>query len=102
VKGRLLVVVVGAVEAAGPVFGSALAVGAALEVDEPAMTGVTEQLTPLIDPQLAAAPATVGATSKDVTANPEPMINRLAHIMVALLPVGTTPLRFPSQTTNRS
>jgi hypothetical protein len=101
VKGRLLVVVVGAVEA-GSLNGSPLVVGAALEVDEPAMTGVTEQLTPLIDPQLAAAPATVGATSKEVTANPEPMINRLAHIMVALLPVGTTPLRFPSQTTNHS
>jgi hypothetical protein len=102
VKGRLLVVVVGAVEADGPSNGSRLLVGAALELDEAAMTGVTEQLTPLIDPQLAAAPDTVGATSKEVTANPEPMINRLAHIMVALLPVGTTSLRFPSQTTTRS
>ena len=96
-------VLVGEVEPGNPSVPVAPVVGAAAEVEEAAMTGVTEQPTPLIDPQLAAAPATVGAaTNKEVTANPEPMINRLAHIMVALLPVGTTPLRFPSQTTNRS
>lgn len=91
-----MVVLVGAVAAGVASTGKALAVAGVLEVA--AMAGVTTQPGSFMvdgETQLAAAPATVGATSKEVTAKPEPMINRLAHIMVALLPVGTTPLRSP-------
>ena len=57
--------------------------------------GVTvEQLTPDIEPQLA-APATDGTAISDATATPEPINKRLAHIMVALLPVGGFPPACP-------
>ena len=95
-----MVVLVGAVAAGVPSDGGELVPAGVLEAA--AMAGVTTQPGSLMvdgETQVAVAPATVGATSKEVTAKPEPMINRLAHIMVALLPVGTTPLRFPSQTT---
>jgi hypothetical protein len=101
VKGRLLVVVLaGAVAAGVPSDGGELVTAGVFEAA--AIAGGTTQPGSLMvdgETQLGAAPATVGATSKEVTAKPEPMINRLAHIMVALLPVGATPLRFPSQTT---
>jgi hypothetical protein len=100
VKGRLLVVVVLAGAFSADSYGRALVEAGVLEAA--AMAGVTTQPGSLMvagETQLAAAPATVGATRREVTAKPEPMINRLAHIMVALLPVGTAPLRFPSQTT---
>ncbi len=95
-----MVVLVADVAAGTPSCPTALPVDGKLEAA--AMAGVTTQPGSFMvdgETQLAAAPATVGATSNEVTAKPEPMINRLAHIMVALLPVGTTPLRFPSQTT---
>jgi hypothetical protein len=79
VKGRLLVVVlVGAVAAGVPSDGGELVPAGVLEAA--AMAGVTTQPGSLMvdgETQVAVAPATVGATSKEVTAKPEPMINRL-------------------------
>jgi hypothetical protein len=79
-----------------PVNGSPLdGVG---EVEFPAMDGVVEQLTPVIDPQLA-APAADGTRNTEATASPEPINRRFAHMMAALLPIGAVPLGFPSRTT---
>src|ERR1700722_8600171 len=62
------------------------------------MVGVCPQLVPDIEPQLA-APAADGTAISEATAKPEPINKRLAHIMVALLPVGGFPPACPSQTT---
>jgi hypothetical protein len=59
-----------------------------------AICGETLQATADIDPQLA-APATPDAMASEVTARPELINNRLAHILVPFFPAGTTPLRTP-------
>ena len=48
-----------------------------------AMVGVTLQPTPDIEPQ-PAAPATPDAMAREASAKPDPIMTRLAHIMVAL------------------
>jgi hypothetical protein len=99
VNGRLVVPVETGVTFAGvdPSNGSCLTGVTPSELPDTA-GGVTQPFS-VIDPadvQLgAAAPAMVGSIVKDATAKPEPMINRLAHIMIALLPAEVAPLRFP-------
>ena len=60
-------------------------------VDQPAGS-VTEPA----GTQPGVAPAMPGAMANEATARLEPTINRLAHIMVALRPVGAPPLRSPN------
>ena len=63
-----------------------------------AFGGVTQPFS-VIEPAEAqfvfAAPATAGSIVNDANAKPEPTTNRLAHIMVALIPAEAAPLRFP-------
>ena len=68
-------------------------------LEVPAITGVTLQFTPDIDPQ-SAAPATPDAMASEASAKPEPINIRLAHIMVALPSVRAVPLRTPDRLIN--
>jgi hypothetical protein len=94
VKGRLLELVeVGVTDeptTEGPVEAALEADGV---VEAPEMIGVTTQPVSvmLAGETQVAAPATPDAMANDASAKPEPINNRLAHIMVALLPVGTMP-----------
>ncbi len=75
-----------------PVNGSALP--GAWPFELAAMTGTVEQPTPDVEPH-PAAPATDGTATREATAKPVPINKPLAHMMVALLPVGDMPLRAP-------
>ena len=77
-----------------PVLGNWLVVPV-LAATDGGPDGVTEQLTPVVDPQLGVAPATDGTTINEATANPEPINKPLAHMLVALLSVGGLPPACP-------
>jgi hypothetical protein len=73
-------------------------------VDVALAVGVTEQVGPDIEPQPVVAPATDGTAITDANAKPEPINNRLAHIMVALPSAGNrscVPLANPADCCRR-
>ncbi len=67
----------------------------------PETVGVTTQLPGSVtepagtQPEAGSAPAIPGTMAMEATARLAPTINRLAHMMVALLPVEAPPLRSP-------